>query len=190
MRITPPFTVILSDASQPPQSVSVDLRITIIAKPPEITVSAAECLRAGLACSVTVATATGGTPPYYFTNGGFGSGTPPLGMIVDLKGVLKGKPAKAGAYTFGVCVVDLVGATDCATAKGDYRGGVARRPVPRLLARAIFRRDSPTNLPRGHLPHLVVYEHPQRGGHVHRRWDIRVQQRERQRPCPGAHTSG
>jgi hypothetical protein len=148
MRITPPFTVTLSDASQPPQSVSVDLRITIIAKPPEITVSAAECLRAGLACSVTVATATGGTPPYYFTNGGFGSGTPPLGMIVDLKGVLKGKPAKAGAYTFGVCVVDLVGATDCATAKVTI-GAASPPPGTAPPGQGNLPSGFPTNLPAG-----------------------------------------
>ena len=147
MRITPPFTVTLSDASQPPQSVSVDLRITIIAKPPEITVSAGRCPKAGLACSVTVATATGGTPPYYFTNGGFGSGTPPLGMIVNLKGVLTGTPAKAGTYTFGVCVVDLVGATDCATAKVVIEG--ASPPGSAPPAQGNLPAGFPTNLPAG-----------------------------------------
>jgi hypothetical protein len=113
MRITAPFTVRMSDASQPPQSVSFDLRITIIAKPPTITVLGVKCPKAGKACSVTVASATGGTPWYYFTSGSFGSGTPSLGMIVNLKGQLTGTPARDASYRFGVCVVDLVGAMDC-----------------------------------------------------------------------------
>lgn len=113
MRITTPFTVRMSDASQPPQSVSFDLRITIIAEPPTITVLGGKCPKAGKACSIPVASAKGGTPPYYFTSGAFGSGMPPLGMIVNLKGQLTGTPARDGSYRFGVCVVDLVGATDC-----------------------------------------------------------------------------
>ena len=111
--VSAPFTVMMRDASQPPRSVSVDLRITIIAKPPTIAVSGGSCPQAGKACSVTVATAKGGIPPYYFTTGSFASGTPPMGMTVNLKGVLTGTPSRAGRYTFSVCVVDLVGASDC-----------------------------------------------------------------------------
>jgi hypothetical protein len=116
MRISTPFTVTISDASEPPQSVSVELRVTIVAKPPTITVSGGKCPKLGKPCTITVATAKGGTPPHYFTSGGFGTGTPPMGMIVNLKGVLTGTPKLAGSYTFRVCAVDLVGATSCGSA--------------------------------------------------------------------------
>ena len=63
----------------------------------------------------SVGEGAGGTPPYHFvlvTAGGF----PPLGIIMDLNGVLSGKASVAGTYHFGVCVVDLVGAQDCGVA--------------------------------------------------------------------------
>ena len=146
MRISTPFTVRISDSSEPPQSVSVDLRVTIIAKPPTIAVSGGKCPRVGKACSITVATAKGGTPPYYFTTGGFGTGTPPLGMIVNLKGVLTGTPKRAGSYAFRVCVVDLVGATNCAST--NVQVGDAS-PSPTSRAQNNLPAGFPTNLPSG-----------------------------------------
>ena len=148
MRISTPFTVRMTDASQPPQSVSVDLRITIIARGPTITPLAGQCPHAGKACSVRVATAKGGTPPYYFTSGSFGSGRPPMGMIVKLNGMLSGTPARAGDYSFEVCVVDLVGAMDCDRAKvnvGDPSPSPATAPPAQKNLPAGF----PTNLPSG-----------------------------------------
>ena len=112
-RITAPFTVDMSDSSQPVQSVSFDLRITIIARPPVIAVADGKCPQVRKPCSITIATATGGTRPYYFI-GEFGYGSKPLGMFIQLNGVLSGSPATAGSYTFDVCVVDLVGAENCA----------------------------------------------------------------------------
>jgi hypothetical protein len=148
MRITTPFTVRMSDASQPPQSVTAELRITIVARSPTIALSSGQCPKAGKACSVTVASATGGTPPYYFTNGSFGSGTPPLGMIVNLKGQLTGTPARDGSYRFEVCVVDLVGAMDCGTTTVVV-GTASPSPVTAPTAKDNLPPGFPTNLPSG-----------------------------------------
>jgi hypothetical protein len=58
------------------------------------------------------ATVRGGNPPYHFqldTMGGF----PPMGMWVDLNGVLRGKPKNNRGARFKVCAVDLSGRSDC-----------------------------------------------------------------------------
>jgi hypothetical protein len=114
MRIYAPFTVRMSDQSQPHQAVTFDLRITAVQKPPEINVTpGGNCPQATQPCSITVASVKGGTPPYYFTTGNL-TGRPPLGMTIDLfKPILRGKPFFAGTYTFGVCAIDLVGGQSC-----------------------------------------------------------------------------
>lgn len=155
MLITTPFTVRMSDASQPPQSVSFDLRITILAKSPVIAVSSGTCPQAGKACSVTVASATGGTPPYYYKSDSFANGSPPLGMIVNLKGALTGKPARAGTYTVGVCVVDLVGASDCAATKVTVGDGSSAAPTKNNLPAGF-----PTDLPSGTYKFSVCIDIP------------------------------
>lgn len=155
MLITTPFTVRMSDASQPPQSVGFDLRITILAKSPVIAVSSGTCPQAGKACSVTVASATGGTPPYYYKSDSFANGSPPLGMIVNLKGVLTGKPARAGTYTVGVCVVDLVGASDCAATKVTVGDGSSAAPTKNNLPAGF-----PTDLPSGTYKFSVCIDIP------------------------------
>jgi hypothetical protein len=143
MLISAPFTVRMSDSSSPAQGVTFELRVTIVAKPPKVTARSGSCPEAGKACSIKVATATGGTPPYYFTKGPFGTGNPPLGMIVGLDGTLKGTPAKAGSYQFEVCAVDLVGASSC--------GGVTISvgSVQPTHAAADLPSGFPTNLPGG-----------------------------------------
>jgi hypothetical protein len=60
-----------------------------------------------------VGTVSGGSPPYHFQSDSFATGAPPLGMIVDLNGKLTGTPSVAGSYTFGVCAVDMAGASSC-----------------------------------------------------------------------------
>jgi hypothetical protein len=71
----------------------------------------------GAAYSNTVISAptSGGTSPYHYQSDSFITGAPPIGMIVDLSGNLTGTPSVAGTYTFGVCAVDLVGASSCGT---------------------------------------------------------------------------
>ena len=59
-------------------------------------------------------TATGGTPPYHYRFDTLLNGTPPLGLSVNLvTGELNGTPTVPGNYHFGVCAVDLVGASSC-----------------------------------------------------------------------------
>jgi hypothetical protein len=111
--VSPEFTISILDASSPRRVASVAFRITVVKPGPTIAVSGGRCPKAGVACSLTLATATGGTPPHYFTSGGWAGGAPPMGMTLGLDGVLTGTPAAGGSYSFDVCAVDLVGASDC-----------------------------------------------------------------------------
>lgn len=148
------FTVRMSDASQPPQSVNFDLRITIVRPGPVIAVSPGTCPQAGKDCSITIASATGGTPGYYYTTYMF-HGSAPMGMIVDLDGVLTGKPARAGTYTVGACVVDLVGASDCATTTVTVLGGPSPTPIENNLPAGF-----PTDLPSGTYSISICIDYP------------------------------
>lgn len=136
MSISAPFSIRVSDAAHPPQSVTVsDLRITVIHKPPELTVYPGSCPPPDQACPPTkVADATGGVPSYTFQEG---SPPVPLGMrIVTFNagsrhpslGDLQGDRAmltstvttsatrayQPGTYSFEVCVVDSAGFESCA----------------------------------------------------------------------------
>ena len=75
---------------------------------------------AGVAYSALAATASGGSPPYHYQLDSLVNGAPPLGMGIDLNGNLTGTPSAAYAtsqvFSFGVCVVDVVGASNCAQA--------------------------------------------------------------------------
>lgn len=81
----------------------------------QVTVYSGGSSQINQAYATLVATATGGTPPYHYTVDTFMNGTPPPGMIVDLNGYLTGTPSVSGSYTFGVCAVDLVGASSCSS---------------------------------------------------------------------------
>lgn len=146
-RIVGPFTVAITDSSAPPQSVTLDLWITIVQKPPTITVVDGNCPHEKQPCTVTVATAKGGTPPYRF---GYGpNGFSPLGMFWNMRGggILTGKPAKAGTYTFDVCVVDLVGASSCASTTITVGDAVSPTPPPTEMSTA------PPSAPPAASPH-------------------------------------
>jgi hypothetical protein len=57
---------------------------------------------------------TGGNGPYHFeleTMGGF----PPMGLVVDVNGVLRGTPSGTLGSRFRVCAVDMSGARSCET---------------------------------------------------------------------------
>jgi hypothetical protein len=71
-------------------------------------------------CETQIATASGGSPPYSFTSSSLAAGSaPPMGMTIDINGVLKGKapslksPPRGDTYTLGVCVKDLSGQSTC-----------------------------------------------------------------------------
>ena len=111
--ISPPFTVIVSDSGDPGESIEVTLRIVTVSSAPVLTTYTAGKCEVDEACVVRVASAEEGAPPYAFMSDDFSQGTPPMGMIVDMSGYLKGKPKRAGQYFFGVCVKDTVGSKTC-----------------------------------------------------------------------------
>lgn len=116
MSISTPFTVLVTDSSTPPTTMDLELRITIVEPPPVISIST--CSTATVDESYggcTVATATGGVPPYYYTLETMG-GFPPMGLTLGTGGMVSGTPTVTGIYTFGVCVVDSIGSQDCANA--------------------------------------------------------------------------
>lgn len=117
MRITPPFTVTMSDSAVPPASKDMGLNITIVQPSPKIAPVNGTCEQ-NKPCNITIATASGGTQPYYFTSDSFATGAPPMGTVVGtgfslVNGILTGTPTTTGTYPFGICVVDQVGAEDC-----------------------------------------------------------------------------
>jgi hypothetical protein len=109
-RITPPFTVVVTDSTGAARE--LELRITIVNPAPIIATLQGVCVE-NADCNVRIATANGGTPPYYFRLGSFRDGAPPFGIGVGLDGSVTGKSKRAGTYTFEVCVVDLVGGSSC-----------------------------------------------------------------------------
>jgi hypothetical protein len=110
MNISPPFSVTCSDAKGMAQA--INWTITIVKAGPTLT-PVNGTLTVNQPGTTQVATASGGTPPYYFFSDTFASGAPPLGTVVGVDGNLKGTAAQQGVYAFGVCVADLVGAADC-----------------------------------------------------------------------------
>lgn len=117
MSISPSFTVTMSDSAVPPAAKDMNLNITIVQPAPELATFNGTC-EEKKACNITIATASGGSQPYYFTSDSFATGTPPPGTVVAtgislINGILTGTPTTAGTYSFGVCVVDQVGAEDC-----------------------------------------------------------------------------
>ena len=114
--ISPPFTMTFSDASSPIQKAILKLQISVIASGPQIEILAPGSCQVGIPCSVRVATATGGVPPYSFQLDTLLNGAPPMGMTLRTQGdfgVLSGTPTAEGMSGFGVCVVDTTGSSDC-----------------------------------------------------------------------------
>lgn len=86
-------------------------------------------------CNTPVATAWRGTSPYHYQSGSFANGgAPPMGMIVDLNGNLKGKAPSQGDYKFSVCVVDVIGESDCGTSSVQ----VSRATTPTTSPTGVF----------------------------------------------------
>jgi hypothetical protein len=77
---------------------------------------------------------SGGTGAYHYQAGPYGTGTPPLGMVVGANGVLSGTPLKAGTYSFEFCAADQVGnvSSTCAATSITVvnRAVVTPQPVP------------------------------------------------------------
>jgi|GEM_PF-3696215 len=113
MTISQPFTVLMCDSAN--QCEAFEMRITIIGQKPEITTHEARCFVDEF-CDQNIATAEGGTPPYYFRSDYLREGPPPMGTIVDLNGNVRGTPTVMGTYSVGVCAIDTIGAYSCGPA--------------------------------------------------------------------------
>ncbi|MFY9344258.1 MAG: hypothetical protein WAT39_17335 [Planctomycetota bacterium] len=128
-----PFTVTVTDEAAPtPNSCDLQLVITVIQPPPELTLHDPESpVMQGAPVDFQLAAATGGTGPYWFTLD-TGNGFQPIGLQIDANGRLRGTPTVVGRYSFGVCAVDLTGSQTCrdytidvAPASGGVGGGFA-----------------------------------------------------------------
>jgi hypothetical protein len=115
MSITPPFSVTCTDKNGLSQA--IQWTATTVPPPPVVTPAAALSCTAGEVVNLPLGTASGGTPPYHYFSDTFASNPPPLGMIVDLNGNLKGTcPAAGTNATIRICAADLIGAENCANA--------------------------------------------------------------------------
>lgn len=113
--ISPPFTVLVTDSSQPALGTALKLSVTTDVEKPAFVLVIGRCTE-GEQCDTQVATATGGTEPYTFSSGSYAPGSggaPPAGMTLGIDGRLTGTPAKAGAFRFSACVRDSTGLSDC-----------------------------------------------------------------------------
>ncbi|MFH1072304.1 MAG: hypothetical protein V1743_02645 [Nanoarchaeota archaeon] len=111
----PPFTIIVSDDSEPPQKVNLTLTLTAVSEGPTLeAMTNAECIE-GEDCSVLLAKASGGDLPYTFTANSFAGDAPPQGTTIGVDGVLKGDPPE-GFYIIGICVADVSRTSNCGTA--------------------------------------------------------------------------
>jgi len=122
MTIFAPFTVTVTDSAM--NSINVNLFVTVVEAPPTISAITSGSCYAGMACTVQVATATGGSAPLYYVKANLS--VTPTGMAIDLDGNLTGTaPSTAGTYPFGICVVDSIGAQDCTTTSIEVVSGVS-----------------------------------------------------------------
>jgi len=112
--VSPSFTVEVTDSASPPGTTRFSLSIMTRAASPTLLPETGRCIEK-TPCTTKVAGAWGGTPPYHFQSGSFANGAPPMGLVVDLNGNLKGTAPAAGTYSFSICVVDSVGESGCGT---------------------------------------------------------------------------
>ncbi|HIH22795.1 TPA: hypothetical protein HA238_03640 [Candidatus Micrarchaeota archaeon] len=122
--ISPPFSVIVTDSSDPPNKAEAELRIKVVSQPPDFTPIMLSC-QVGTSCEESItSTASGGVPPYYFVSYSSDVGEYPLDFILWSAGTLAGTPRTSGTYALNVCIVDLVGNQKC----HDVSISVAEKP--------------------------------------------------------------
>ncbi|MDP3766351.1 MAG: putative Ig domain-containing protein [Nanoarchaeota archaeon] len=110
--VSPQFTITITDSAGQKQNLEYNI-LTLASLPGIIFNEPGTCI-VNQQCDISlIANVNGGTPPYHFQSDTFRNGAPPMGMIVDVNGVLTGTPSKAGQYTFGVCVADSLAASKC-----------------------------------------------------------------------------
>ena len=111
---SPPFTVIVKDSAG--NEAQASFTISLVEKNTVQIITTPAACTVNQDCDESIATATGGTPPYSFQSDTFMEGAPPFGTIVDVNGHLTGKPSREGVSTIGVCVKDTIGNQRCGKA--------------------------------------------------------------------------
>jgi hypothetical protein len=97
------FSIAVTDSSNPSQSQSAQLSITIAPPPISFTPPAAPAGVAGVAYSYSLQ-ASGGTSPYHWS---VSSGSLPIGLSLNASnGLISGTPTTAGSSTFSVAIAD------------------------------------------------------------------------------------
>ncbi len=173
--ISQPLTIRMSDSSTPPQSVTFELHITVTTPPPAISPRNVTCPPEGQPCTVLVATASGGVPPYTFywadtpaipfgwqiktidsTCSGSLCSNPHTSTFGDLQGTQGWASnshhtpdwvaTRAPGFDAEVCVVDDAGLETCG---GNTKVTIPPAPTPTPRATATQRAAPPANLPRG-----------------------------------------
>ena len=129
-RTYPGFTIAVTDSAG--NRAQQPLAITVVEPSIEINTLTAHCT-VNQNCDELIATAEGGNPPYSFQSDTFREGAPPMGMIVDINGHIKGTTRRAGQYVVGVCAKDTNGNSKCGHAtiiveeasglEGTWKGG-------------------------------------------------------------------
>src|SRR3989338_4167155 len=110
--VSPAFTIAITNAAG--QKQNLEYNILTVASLPEIIFNEPGTCILKQKCDVNlISQVNGGPPPYHFQSDTFRNGAPPMGMIVDVNGVLTGTPSKTGQYTFCVCVADVIAASKC-----------------------------------------------------------------------------
>ena len=110
--VSPAFTIAITNGAGQQQTLEYNI-LTMASLPAIIFNEPGTCIVKQKCNFNLIAQVNGGTPPYHFQSDTFRNGAPPMGMIIDVNGVLTGTSSKTGQYTFGVCVVDVVAASKC-----------------------------------------------------------------------------
>ena len=109
--LSPAFTIIVRDSAG--NFAQATYTIKIVETGLEILPSLPVTCHEKVECDVLLATAQGGSEPYYYQSDSFMEGAPPMGTAVGPNGHLTGTPSKAGEYTIGICVVDKIAHSKC-----------------------------------------------------------------------------
>ncbi len=111
--ISPPFIVVATDASNSSRVCEAELRITLSEQPPKLAPASITCT-VDTACSQSIVSfASGGTPPYHFESFAPDSGDSSPDLMLWADGTIKGVPKTSGEFAMNVCVIDLIGWSDC-----------------------------------------------------------------------------
>lgn len=115
-RTVAPVQLVFIDSARSAARLVVNVQITIENGDPKIVPMDVTC-RVGVNCGETLATASGGTPPYHYLLDDATGNTLPTGLLLRTDGKLTGKASSAGTYPISVCAIDANDKRNCAALK-------------------------------------------------------------------------